>query len=209
MAKKLLEESTVRRFMKIAGLQPLSENFVQNLPEGEEEASEEGPEMEQPEAEAEMAPEPEMEKLEGEEEVEVEMGEEGMMGEDEKVKLLQQLAQALGIDVEVEGEEEAGEDMEAGEEMGGEEESEESEEMAEEMPLEEGEHMEETPVDPAGHSLEKMEPMTGSKHAPKDAAMSAMPKGKQEHMAESREAFKKRLVEQVAKRVAARLKDLK
>ena len=36
MAKKLLEEATVRRFMKIAGLQPLSEGFVDKLEENEE-----------------------------------------------------------------------------------------------------------------------------------------------------------------------------
>ena len=35
MAKKLLEEATVRRFMKIAGLQPLSESFVDTLEEEE------------------------------------------------------------------------------------------------------------------------------------------------------------------------------
>jgi hypothetical protein len=35
MAKKLLEEATVRRFMKIAGIQSLNENFVDSLQEEE------------------------------------------------------------------------------------------------------------------------------------------------------------------------------
>lgn len=211
MAKKLLEESTVRRFMKIAGLQPLSESFVQELEEEvveemykEEEPGMEAGDMEEPdmpEPEEMPSPEaPEAPEEAGEEEVELD----AEMGEDDKVELLQKLAKALGVEVEVEADEEAGE--EAGEEEMPEEPG--APEAEEEM-MEEGEHMEETPVDPAGDNLEQMDSMEAAKNAQKDADMSAMPKGKQEHMAESKEAFKKRLVEEVARRVAARLKDLK
>lgn len=41
MSKKLLEESTVRSFMKLANLHPLSEEFVKDLYEGDEEVVEE------------------------------------------------------------------------------------------------------------------------------------------------------------------------
>jgi hypothetical protein len=203
MAKKILEEGTVRRFMKIAGLQPLSESFVDALEEEaveegykEEEAgmepmkeeAEEGEEME-PAGEMEMAPEA------GEEEVEVGMGDEGGMSEQDKVDLLQKLAQALGVDVEVESDEGEGEGME----MGGEApEGEMAPEAGEEEEvMEEGEHMD---------GEDKAKP--DGTQAPDNKDMKPLKTAKG-HMAESREAFKNRIVEQVAKRVAARLKDLK
>mgnify|MGYP001549812892 CR=1 FL=1 len=209
MAKKILEEGTIRRFMKIAGLQPLSEGFVDNLEEEaveesshrdedkmEEGYNEEEPGMEPMREEAaeepageDMSPEPEPEAAE-DEEVEVDMGDEGMMGEDEKVDLLQKLAQALGVDVEVEADEEP--------EMGGDEPAVDMEEpeAGEEDVMEEGEHMEgEDKARPDGTQPpdnKKMQPLKSSTT----------------HMAESREEFKNRIVEQVAKRVAARLKSL-
>lgn len=216
MAKKILEEGTVRRFMKIAGLQPLSEGFVDNLEEEvvdesshkdedkmEEAYNEEEAGMdpmkeeaeEEPAGEEEIAPEPEAAE---DEEVEVDMGDEDMMGEDEKVDLLQKLAQALGVDVEVEADEEpemgADEpamDMEEPEAM------EEAKEEKEEDVMEEGEHMD---------GEDKAKP--DGTQAPDDKDMQPL-KASTTHMAESREAFKNRIVEQVAKRVAERLKDLK
>ena len=222
MAKKLLEERTVRRWAKIAGIRSLNENLDEmyneeekNEEEKEEEPMEEGynegeeePEMGDEEAPMEEpAEQPEEEG--GDEEVDLvddEMG--GSMGEDEKVELLQKLAQALGIDVEVEGDE-GGEGEES--EMDMEEPAADMEEPeAEEEPLEEGEHMEEPAKDPAGHSLEKpaMVDDADSKdpnQAPKMKEQDPMKAGP--HMMS--EAFKKKLVEQVAKRVSARLKTLK
>jgi len=209
MAKKILEEGTVRRFMKIAGLQPLSEGFVDNLEEEvvdesshkDEDKMEEGyneeeagmdpmkeEAEEEPAGEEEMAPEPEAEE---DEEVEVDMGDEDMMGEDEKVDLLQKLAQALGVDVEVEADEEP--------EMGADEPAMDMEEpeAKEEDVMEEGEHMD---------GEDKAKP--DGTQAPDDKDMQPL-KASTTHMAESREAFKNRIVEQVAKRVAERLKGLK
>jgi hypothetical protein len=217
MAKKLLEEGTVRRFMKIAGLQPLSEGFVDNLEEevveekkeeedkekmeeGYDEA-EEGMEPMKEEAEEEMdapademAPEPEAAE---DEEIEMDMGDEGMMDEDEKVDLLQKLAQALGVDVEVEADEEGGEEEKEEAPEAPEADMEEPEAAGEEEMMEEGEHME---------GEEKAKP--NGDVAPDDKDMQPL-KASTTHMAESREAFKNRLVEQVAKRVAERLKELK
>jgi len=209
MAKKILEEGTVRRFMKIAGLQPLSEGFVDNLEEEvvdesshkDEDKMEEGyneeeagmdpmkeEAEEEPAGEEEMAPEPEAAE---DEEVEVDMGDEDMMGEDEKVDLLQKLAQALGVDVEVEADEEP--------EMGADEPAMDMEEpeAKEEDVMEEGEHMD---------GEDKAKP--DGTQAPDDKDMQPL-KASTTHMAESREAFKNRIVEQVAKRVAERLKGLK
>ena len=224
MAKKILEEGTVRRFMKIAGLQPLSESFVDNLEEEvveevsheDEDSMEEGygkepkePMAEEAEEEMEMGPEESeaMEEPEDEEEVEVDMPDEGMMGEDEKVELLQKLAQALGVDVEVEADEEP--------EMGPEEpKMDDAGPEGEEDVMEEGEHMEEPAKDPAGHSLESLPLVRDAdsrdpNQSPKTKEQDPTKAPGSKHMAESREAFKNRIVEQVAKRVAQRLKNLK
>jgi hypothetical protein len=206
MAKKLLEEATVRRFMKIAGLQPLSENFVDNLEEEKEESLEEMYNEEEPGMEP--APEEGAEEMPAEEPVMAEPDEgpemdEVEMGEDDKVELLQKLAQALGVDVEVEEDEEADEEMPAEEPA-----------AAEEEMMEEGEHMEEPAKDPAGHSLENL-PLVDDADSkdpnqePKEKEQDPTKPQGGEHMAESKEEFKKRLIEQVAKRVAARLKELK
>ena len=222
MAKKLLEEGTVLRFMKIAGLQPLSESFVdaleeevveesEDLEEAKEEEDkekmeeayheeEEGMEPMKEEAEEEMdapademAPEPEAAE---DEEVEMDMGDEGMMDEDEKVDLLQKLAQALGVDVEVEAEDE----MEGGDKEPAADEPA-ADMMEAEEELEEGMHMDgEEKAKPDG---DKADP--GPKGVKEEDEMKEGP-----HMQkESREDFKNRLVEQVAKRVAERLKELK
>ena len=214
MAKKLLEEATVRRFMKIAGIKSLNENFAQELEEEvveemykEEEpgmeADEEMPEApEAPEAGEEMAPE------EGEEEVELEV--EG--GKDEAVELLAKLADMLGVEVEVEGDE-GGEEPEMEEPADEEMPEEPAPEGEEEEVMEEGEHTEEPAKGPAGENMES--PPKVDDADPKDPNQDPSIKEQDpmkatgEHMAESREAFKKRLVEQVAKRVAARLKNLK
>ena len=222
MAKKILEEGTVRRFMKIAGLQPLSESFVDNLEEevveevshDDEDSMEEGygkkpkePMAEEAEEEMEMGSEEPEAMKEPEEEVEVDMPDEGMMDEDEKVDLLQKLAQALGVDVEVEADEEP--------EMGPEEpKMDDAGPEGEEDVMEEGEHMEEPAKDPAGHSLESL-PLVGDadsrdpNQSPKTKEQDPTKAPGSKHMAESREAFKNRIVEQVAKRVAQRLKNLK
>ena len=226
MAKKLLEEGTVRRFMKIAGLQPLSESFVDALEEEvvEEEVVEESEDLEEAKEEDkekmeeayhekepgmepmkeeaeeemdapadEMAPEPEAVE---DEEVEMDMGDEGMMDEDEKVDLLQKLAQALGVDVEVDAEDE----MEGGDEEPAAE-APADDMMDAEEELEEGMHMDgEEKAKPDG---DKADP--GPKGVKEEDEMKEGP-----HMQkESREDFKNRLVEQVAKRVAERLKELK
>jgi hypothetical protein len=81
---------------------------------------------------------------------------------------------------------------------------------AEEEPLEEGEHMEEPAKDPAGHSLES--PASVDDADSKDPNQD--PKVKEEDPMKAgpdmmSEAFKRKLVEEVAKRVSLRLKNLK
>jgi hypothetical protein len=213
MAKKLLEEATVRRFMKIAGIQTLSENFVDTLEEDtvEEMYNEEEPGME-PAPEAEEMPEVEPEMAEPEAEG-PEMDEVDM-GEDDKIDLLQKLAQALGVDVEVESDEEEGMPEEPAPEAEEGMPEEPAPEAGEEEMMEEGEHMEEPAKDPAGHSLESL-PLVDDADSkdpnqePKEKEQDPTKPQGGEHMAESKEEFKRRLVEQVAKRVAARLKELK
>ena len=116
--KNLLNETTIRRFMKLADIGPLSEDF---LPETEEELYEEAPEEEAPEEEA-----PE-EELEAEVEVEEEPVEETPEGETVSLEDLKKGLQALvdavpGLELEVEGEEEPEMGGEEELEMGGEEE---------------------------------------------------------------------------------------
>lgn len=238
MAKKLLEEATVRRFMKIAGLQPLSEGFVDNLEESEE--LEEGADLEEKkeeekdkkdkkekmeenleemykeeepgmeDAEAESAPEPEMA---DEEEVEMEAPPEEMGDEDKPdsdvqgriMDVIKQLADMADLEIEMEEEgEEAGEKMEP-----------EEPDMGDEEVMEEGEHMEETAEDPAGHNLDSA-PKADDADASdpnQDGAMKPlkMDTKDMDHgtpVQESKE-FREQLIEQVAKRVAAKLKSMK
>jgi len=100
MSKKLLEEGSVRSFMKLANLEPLAEQFVQeNYMEGEEEGEE--PEMEEPEMDA----EPEMDD-DDEMEMEPEMDAAPAGGsENEEVfkDIVAQLADALGVEASIDG----------------------------------------------------------------------------------------------------------
>lgn len=126
--KSLLKESTIRRFMKLAAIEPLTETFVSNLEEEEQKdhkwkTLEERDEMEDLEAE-----EPGMEDLEAEE---PEADEFGMEDETEEPtgdvdveSLVSAIADAIeqetGVEVSVEGAEGEGEELED-EELEGEE----------------------------------------------------------------------------------------
>lgn len=243
MAKKLLEEATVRRFMKIAGLQPLSEGFVDKLEENEELEEntelEEGADLEEKEEkdkkakkekmeenleemykeeepgmeDAEAASEPEMD---GEEEVEMEAPPEEMGDEDKPdsdvqgriMDVIKQLADLADLELEMEeegGEEDAADDMapEAPEDMGDEE------------VMEEGEHMEEPAEDPAGHKLDSAPKVddADSKDPNQDPGFKPLPTATKDMdggkpVQESKD-FREQLIEQVAKRVAAKLKSVK
>lgn len=262
MAKKLLEEATVRRFMKIAGLQPLSEGFVDNLEESEEleegEELEESAELEEGEeleenteleegadleekkhkkdekdkkdkkekmeenleemykeeepgmedAEAESAPEPEMS---GDEEVEMdsppeEMGDEDKPDSDVQGRIMDVIKQLADLaDLELEMEEEGSDDEPAPE----------PEDMGDEEVMEEGEHMEEPAEDPAGHKLDSApkvddadskDPNQDPGFKPLSTVTKDMDGGKP--VQESKD-FREQLIEQVAKRVAAKLKSVK
>lgn len=172
MAKKLLEEATVRRFMKVAGIQSLSENFVGNL---EEENLEEMYKEEDEEPEAPEEPNDAEEEMDAGEDEEVEMDlvdDEGDMAssKDEIMKALEVIASAaLGEKVDLEMEEDA------------------DEEMPEEEPEAEADEEMPEPEEDAGEEM------------PED----------EEVLAEARQELKKRLVEQVSKRVLSRLKEIK
>ena len=115
MSKKLLEEGSVRSFMKLANLEPLAEQFVQeNYMEGEEEDDmAEGmysrdddemmgeEEMDAPEPEMD-APEPEMDAPEPEMDAAPAGG-----AENEEVfkNIVSQLADALGVEASIDGDE--------------------------------------------------------------------------------------------------------
>ena len=140
--KPLLNEGTIRRFMKLAELGGLSDNFVGDLYEQEEEEEEELPPPPpglEAGAEEELPPEPGMEEEPPLEEPGAEMEPappEGGMGEEELNQFVEdviagvaQAAADLGVDVDVEGaagragapgEEELGGELELGgeEEMG-------------------------------------------------------------------------------------------
>jgi len=133
--KKLLEEQVVRRFMRLANIEQLSENFVQeNMPEPEQAPMEEADEL---------VDEPSM-------------GGAGGEGNEELFKkIAQAVADAMGVDATVEGGDEGSdmpdlemggdeeEDMDmGGEEEEGEEDEEEGEEDEEEGDEEEGDEEE-------------------------------------------------------------------
>ena len=115
--KKLLSESQVRRFMGLAGLSPINENYMdENMYEAEEEMAEKDPMME---AEEEM-PETDMEKEEPEMEagdVDAEVDEDklmkGLQGLKDGLEVLEDIASAAGL----EGGEEPEMDMDDGAEM--------------------------------------------------------------------------------------------
>jgi hypothetical protein len=155
--KPLLNEGTIRRFMKLAEIGGLSDNFVGDLYEQDEEEEDLPPEGLEAGAEGELPPEPGMEEeppLEepGLEEPGAEMEPappEGGMGEEELNQFVEdviagvaQAAADLGVDVDVEGaagragapgEEELGGEL--GDELGGELGGEEEMGMGEEPPM--------------------------------------------------------------------------
>ncbi|MDP3987209.1 MAG: hypothetical protein Q8P81_03230 [Nanoarchaeota archaeon] len=101
-SKQLLNESTIRKFMKLANLKPLSENFLDSLREDEEEDPEMGAGPEMP---SDMPPE---------------MDSEPAVGDEQMVKdIVSAVAAAIqdvtGVEVEVEGG--TDEEGEEGEEM--------------------------------------------------------------------------------------------
>ena len=127
MSKKLLEEGSVRSFMKLANLEPLAEQFVQenygddDMAEGMYSRDDEMYEEEMPEDE--MAPEEEMPEDEMEMEPEMDAAPAGGSENEEVFKdIVAQLADALGVEASIDGDDD--------------------EEMPdEEMPDEEGEEM--------------------------------------------------------------------
>ncbi|MAF79830.1 hypothetical protein CL629_01995 [bacterium] len=156
--KTLLEEGTVRQFMKLADLRPLAGDFVGRLYEGEdvqeEEVKEEGKDVQEEEVKEE-GKDVQKEELEVEDEVEDEVGLEdpGLGGPEEELDvtaLVQAIADAVeehtGVAIEVAGD--ADEELGLGDEeeevelddLGGEEEVvdvEAEEEVEEGPPLEE------------------------------------------------------------------------
>ena len=116
MSKKLLEEGSVRSFMKLANLEPLAEEFVkENYMEGEEEGEpmDDEPEMDAPEPEMD-APEPEMDAAPAG----------GAENEEVFKNIVSQLADALGVEASIDGDEgemEMGDDELEMDDEGGEE----------------------------------------------------------------------------------------
>ena len=114
MTKKkttLVNESVIRRWGKLANMQPLTENFIDTLAEEEELEMDAAVEMEADDGEEEM--------MDAEVEIEDE-GAEVQMSEEEAEVLVAAIADAVsqvtGVDVDVESDDEleaAGEDMEA------------------------------------------------------------------------------------------------
>jgi len=159
--KQLLEESTVRKFMRLANLEPLSDGFVkENLGYTEEE------DMGAPEDDALAGPDDmgaEMgadDDMGDEGDLEIDLDDSGAGGEvspEVAKKVVQAVMDALGVEGTVEddedmgGDEEAGEmddfggDEEAGEAFGDEEEGEEESSEEDEAELNEEEESEEEP----------------------------------------------------------------
>tara|TARA_R110000782_G_scaffold63884_1_gene130610 strand:- start:708 stop:1394 length:687 start_codon:yes stop_codon:yes gene_type:complete len=201
--KKLLEENTVRKFMKFANIGHLAENYLEEagMYEDEEEIEVAGDEL-PPEAgmEGEMGMEDEMGM---EPEAEMPAEEEGAMGMDEKEQMLADVvaavAETLGVEAAVEGAEMAPEGEEeamdfapavADEEMPAAEEEEEVMEMAHpEGEMEEGAYMEED------------EHMEEGMHGKKE---------EEEEVVEGVEVMDEdTIVQETVKRVTARLKAMK
>ena len=101
--KKLLTEGEIRQFMKLANLGPLSETYLSNNPL-QEQPEEEWAEEEEEEVvdEPEMAPEPPLDMGD--------MGDEGGEDEDLLARVVRAVADELGVEVDIEGEEEGGEE---------------------------------------------------------------------------------------------------
>ena len=128
--KKLLEESTIRKFMKYANIEPLAETFLDSVEE-EEELDEMGDEMSYAREEDELDMEAGEAELEvADEEPDMDMG--GDVDEDMVRQIVAAVADAIsdvtGVDVGVEDEADEGPEMEMGEEP--------EEDMPEEEPVE-------------------------------------------------------------------------
>jgi hypothetical protein len=162
--------------------------------------------------------EPEMDGVEMEPEMDMEEPSDGMKSHEEKVQLIQALARELFNDPEIEIEIES-EDAGMGDEMGdemeemppaGEEGSEDmsdEEVMSEEAQSDEGEELEEGNLKKG--SVPSPKKIKGQDHKMKPAGGSNKNSVGSKKMEESRDALKKQIVEQVAKRVAERLRSLK
>jgi hypothetical protein len=200
MSKKtLLEENTVRKFMKFANIGHLAENYLDEAGMYEEEEAEALPPEAGMEDDMDMEPEMDMDM-----EPEAEMpAEEGAMGMGEKEQMLADVvaavADALGVEAAIEGAEAAPEGEEeamdfapavADEEMPAAEEEEEVMEMAHpEGEMEEGAYMEED------------EHMEEGMHGKKE---------EEEEVVEGVEVMDEdTIVQETVKRVTARLKAMK
>ena len=204
MSKKtLLEESTVRKFMKFANIGHLAESYLDEAGMYEEEEDE----MLPPEAgmEDEMTMEPEgemgMEPAEGEMGMEDEMpAEEGAMGTGEKEQMLADVvaavAETLGVEAAVEG---------ASEEMApeGEEAMDDFAPADEEMPAPEGEEMpaeeEEEPMMEMAHEDDEEESVVAETVKRVTARLKKM--NETAKSAKSREA----MVESVVQRIMSKI----
>ena len=123
--KKLLAENTIRQFMKLANIEPLTSNFIsENYGEDKEleemmDAEDEPIEEAEEELEVDMGEEPELDmdeepELDMDEEPEPEMGVADMSLTEEEAQLLVSLGERLATALEGQGE---GDDMPGDEEM--------------------------------------------------------------------------------------------
>jgi len=190
--KKLLEESTVRKFMKFANIGHLAENYLDEagMYEEEEEIEVAGDEL-PPEAgmEDEMGMEPEAEMP----------AEEGAMGMDEKEQMLADVvaavADTLGVEAAVEGAEAAPEGEEEATDFAPAVADEEMPAAEEEEVMEMGHEMEE------GAYMEEEEQMEEGMHGKKE---------EEEEVVEGVEVMDEdTVVQETVKRVTARLKAMK
>lgn len=147
---KLLKENTIRRFMKLANVDTLTDNFIQEKYTTNEEVIEEQAEMEPGEEEA--APEPEMDMgEEPEPEMDMDMGEEPEMEmgaadislTEEEAELLIDLGERLKEAMDMEGEDD---ELDMEDDMG-------EDDMAAEAEPEEG-----SPMEPAGDAPDTEDP---------------------------------------------------
>jgi hypothetical protein len=216
--KKLLEENTVRKFMKFANIGHLAESYLDEagMYEDEEEIAVAGEEL-PPEAgmEGEMGMEDEMKP-----EAEMPAEEEGAMGMGEKEQMLADVvaavADTLGVEAAIEGAEMAPEGEEeamdfapavADEEMPAAEEEEEAMEMEEGAYMEEDEHMEEGMH---GKKEEEEEVVEGVEVMDEDTIVQETVKRVTARLKAMKEAKKKEdLVESITSRIIDALKSKK
>jgi len=217
MSKKtLLEESTVRKFMKFANIGHLAENYLDEAGMYEEEEAEALPPEAGMEDDMDMEPEMDMDM-----EPEAEMpAEEGAMGMGEKEQMLADVvaavADALGVEAAIEGAEAAPEGEEeamdfapavADEEMPAAEEEEEVMEMAhpegemeEGAYMEEDEHMEEGMHDKEVVEVVDEESVVAETVKRVTARLKSM--NKTSKAAKSREAMVESVVERIMKKIS-------